>query len=524
VLDYLSEEVLTRQPAEVQQFLLHTSILERLSGPLCDAVMGQGGSQAMLEALDKANLFVISLDDERCWYRYHQLFAEVLRSHLNHTEPGLVPELHRRASEWYEQHGFIFEAVQHALAARDVELAARLIEPVALPITLYGQIYTVLGWMNALPETVVRTRPLLCVYNASLLTFTNQLEAAEARLREAEQGAQREVFAEQAQIIMGYVFTIRADIALFSSDIPKAVSLAQQALALLPEAEMIPRAGALATTIRAYLMSGDVTPATEHAVEAAVAFIPTSGNLFATVSSICLLARLHILQGRLRQAAATYAQVVQVVPRPEVLQTAFSSLFYYFGLGDLLCEWSDLDAAEQHLAQGMGLIKETLTIEPFVAMLGYSAMARLLQVRGNVPAAFTTLDGLVQLARQRHFPPPLMTQMAAARAQLELAQGNLASSIQWADSSSLSAEENDLPYPREREYLTLARVRIAQAREAPEGLSSMMSCIYWIDCSRMPRQKRAWAVCWKSSCCVRWLWMHKVIERALLLPWNGHLY
>ena len=288
-----------------------------------------------------------------------------------------MPELASPCQRLVRAARFPVEAVQHALAAPDVELAARLIEPMALPVTFHGQIYTVLGWLNVLPEALVRTRPFLCVYHALLLTFTNQLEAAEARLQEAERGVQKEISAEQAQIIMGYVLTIRGGIALFSGDIPQAVSLAHQALALLPEAEVIPRAGALATTIRAYLVSGDVTPASEHAVAAAVASIRTSDNLFATVSSICLLARLHVLQGRLRQAAATYTQVVQVVPRPEVLQTAFSSLFYYFGLGDLLREWNDLDAAEQHLAQGMALIKETLTVEPFVAMLGYSALARL---------------------------------------------------------------------------------------------------------------------------------------------------
>ena len=218
--------------------------------------------------------------------------------------------------------------------------------------------------------------------------------------------------------------------------------------------------GALATTIRTYLVSGDVTLAPEYEVAAADALIRASNNLFATVSSKTLLARLHVLQGRLRQAAATYAQVVQVVPRPEVLQTAFSSLFYYFGLGDL-------DAAEQHLAQGMALIKETLTVKPFVAVLGYSALARLLQARGNSREALATLDALARLAQQHHFLPHLMTRGAAVRAQLELAQGNLAAAIHWADSSGLSAGDNDLSYPREVEYLALARVRIAQARDGP---------------------------------------------------------
>jgi LuxR family maltose regulon positive regulatory protein len=470
VLDYLSDEVLARQDAAVQQFLLHTSVLERLSGPLCDAVTGQSGSQAKLERLERANLFVVPLDDERRWYRYHHLFAQMLHSHLRQAEPALLPELHRRASTWYEQHELPIEAVQHALAIPDAKLAAHLIEPIALPVAFQGQIDTVLGWLNALPETLVRTRPFLCVYYARLLTYTNQLEAAEELLQEAEQGIQEEVSASQAQIILGWVLDNRADITLFSGDIPQAISLAHQVLALLSKAQVFPHTSALATTARAYLVTGDVTSDTEHAVAEAVAFIRTSGNLFATVSSMTLLARLHVLQGRLRQAAAAYAQLVQVVPRPEVLHTAFSSLFYYFGLGDLLRECNELEAAEQHLTQGMALIKETLTVEPFVAMLGYTALARLQQARGNVPAALATLDGLAHLAKQRHLAPHLVTQREAVRAQLDLAQGNVVAAIRWADASGLTATDNDLSYPRESEYLTLVRVRLAHGRDDPAAL------------------------------------------------------
>src|SRR6266568_6095945 len=323
VLDYLSEEVLAQQPEEVQAFLLSTSILERLSGPLCEAVTKQEGGRTMLEALEHANLFVVALDDERGWYRYHHLFAEVLHRHLLQAEPTLPPVLHRRASAWYEQYDLPAEAVQHALAIPDVELAARLIEPIALAVAKQGQISTVLGWLNALPEALIRTRPFLCVYHASLLTFTNQLGAAEARLQDAERGTQMGMPAEQARTIQGWVLATRGDIALFSGDLPHAISLAHQACELLPEAEVIPPVGTLVTTIRAYLVSGDVTAATEHEFATAVALIRPSDNPFGAVSSIGLLARLHVLQGRLRQAAATYAQVEQAVPRPEVLHTLF---------------------------------------------------------------------------------------------------------------------------------------------------------------------------------------------------------
>ena len=464
VLDYLSDEVLERQPASVQQFLLHTCILERLSGPLCDAVTAQEGSQAMLEGLERANLFVVALDDERRWYRYHHLFAQALRSLLQQREPLSPPVLHRRASAWYEWHDLPVEAVQHALAIPDVELASRLIEPIALPIAFQGQIDTVLRWLKLLPEALVRTRPFLCVYYARLLTFTNQLEAAEELLQEAERCIQEKMPAEQAQVISGWVLSVRAGIAAFAGDFERPVSLAHQALDLLPETEVIPRAGAILAMARAYSVSGDVTPVTEHVVAAAVTLNRTLNNLFTEVSSICLLARLHVLQGRLRQAAATYGQVAQVVPRPEVLQTMYSSLFYYFGLGDLLREWNDLEAAEWHLVQGMAVINKTVTVDPSIAIRGYIALARLQQAQSNSREALAALDGLVQLAEQRHFAPHLMTQEAAVRARLELAHGNVAAAIHWADTSGLSANDDDLPYPREGEYLTLVRMRIAQVR------------------------------------------------------------
>ena len=469
VLDYLSDEVLARQPAPVQQFLLHTCLLERLSGSLCDAVTGQEGSKAMLEALERANLFVVALDDERDWYRYHHLFAEVLRRQLQQREPTLPPLLHRRASAWYERHDLPIEAVQHALAAPDAELAARLIEPIALPVAFQGQIYTVLGWLNALPEALVRTRPRLCVYYARLLTFTNQLEAAEARVQEAERGVQ-ELPAEQAQIILGWALGSRAAFAALSGDVERAVSLARQALTLLPEAEVFPRMGAIASTALAYQVSGDVTSVAEREVAAAVALTRTSDNPFAAVSSICLLAQLYVLQGKLRQAAATYEQVVQVVPRPEVLQTMYISLYYYFDLGDLLREWNDLDAAEWQLTQGMALVNETLTVDPPTAIRGYTALARLQQAQGNSREALATLDTLMHLAERRRFPPHLVTQVAAVRARLELAQGKLAAAIHWADTCGLSANDDDLRYPREGEYLALARVRIEQERESPTTL------------------------------------------------------
>ena len=171
----------------------------------------------MLEALDNANLFVVPLDDERRWYRYHHLFADMLRRRLQQAEPLLVPELHERASLWYERHDLPLEAVQHALAASDFGRAADLIEPIALSVAYQGQIYTVLGWLGVLPEALMHTRPFLCVYYARLLMFTNQLETAEELLQQAERRIQ-ELPAEQTQTLLGWVLSTRSGIACWRGE------------------------------------------------------------------------------------------------------------------------------------------------------------------------------------------------------------------------------------------------------------------------------------------------------------------
>ncbi|HEY3231123.1 MAG TPA: LuxR C-terminal-related transcriptional regulator [Roseiflexaceae bacterium] len=496
VLDYLCEEVLAQQDAPTLAFLLHTSILERLSGPLCDALLletmnaerrtmntiavdedsslivhsfGQSYSELILEALERANLFLIPLDDERRWYRYHHLFAEVLRSRLQRTQPLLVPELHRRASAWYAQHAMVADAVQHALAASDVEGAVRLIEQHALTVAGRGQTQTVLGWLNALPDTLVRARPALCIAHAvMLMLFTQQSQAAEARLQDAERLLQADTPAEQARMIGGWAALIRGNLARSTGDLLRTVALAHQALDLLPKAEVIGRTTALVYTAHAYQVSGDVRPASERLVAATVGPAQASGNLFSILRSRILLARLYVLQGRLRAAATIYEEAVRVIGGPEILQVLSSGPAHCFGLGDVLREWNSLDEAERHLSHGMRLLEGTTLVDADFITLGYTALARLQQARGQVSQAGATLDAFADLAQARHFVPQLVARMAAVRAQVELMQGNLASAVGWADASGLTAD--DAPhYPREQEYLTLARVRIAQRRRDPQG-------------------------------------------------------
>ncbi len=450
VLDYLVEEVFQGQPDNVQHFLLQTCILDHLSGPLCDAVRERDDSQILLEHLERVNLFLVQLDDERQWYRYHHLFAEALCSRLQKAEPMLVPELHRRASVWYEEHEQVVEAVQHALLAPDVERTARLIEQFAWLVWYSGQIQTVLGWLNTLPGPPAHTHKILTITHAGMMMLTNQFEAAEYRLQDAERSIQADTPAEQAQLILGWVALIRGDLARYTGDFARTAALARQALDLLPETEVIGRTSAMLHIAHTQLVSGDVTTIAERMVTAVVASAYDSGNSVAILRSITLLAQLQTLRGRLHQATEAYEEARYAVPEEEELRTLIGSPAYYFGLGDVLREQNNLDTAEYYLAQGMDLLRGTVAIIAEVIASGYITLARVQQAHGEYSQALATLDAYTQLAHQRTFVPHLIARGAAVRAQVELARGNLAAAIHWADTSGLSPFDDPWTIPVSR--------------------------------------------------------------------------
>jgi len=495
IVDYLATEVFTRQPAHIQTFLLHTAPLERMCGALCDAILGIGDwgpgtgdgasdsqssipnpqspipnsqaySQIILEELERANLFIVPLDGERHWYRYHQLFAEVLRARLSSGAPAeAIATLHRRASIWFEQQGERVEAVQHALAAEDWARAIHMIEQIGLSTMLPGQARTLLGWMSSLPAPRMRAHPSLEIIHASALMFANQLDAAEARLQDAERDAAGGASAEQARLIQGQAAAVRANLARFSGDIASCVVLARRALELLPETEFLHTVARL-NRASAYLADGNVTDAAEGLAVAAIPAVRSSGNPFTFLRSMTNLARLQALQGRLRIAAATYREAAHTAAGPGGLRVLIGSPAYYLGMGDLLREWNDLDRAEQHLAQGLEIIMETLAVDADDVSLGYLALARLQQARGDHAGARATLDTFADLARRRGFAPHLAARAAATQAQLGLAHGLLDAAGDWANTSGLGYDD-DIGYPREAEYLAFVRVRIAQARAEP---------------------------------------------------------
>ncbi len=473
VLDYLVEGVISRQSELVQDFLLRTSIVDRLCGPLCDAVLetpkvvGEGAgvlAQDMLEHLERANLFVEPLDAERRWYRYHALFGELLRLRLRQTRPELVADLHRRASAWHEQAGLPADAIRHALAGSDVDHAARLIERHALPLMYRGQSRLVLGWLDALPAGITHDHPYLALFHAVALAVTQDLDRAERYLQDIEHDLLPTLTSTQRRVFRGWVIGVRSFITLYVGDTERGVALARQALPLLPATEVI-RPPMLGVSAAEFLVSGDVGPATEHEVAALALPGKDLNNLYLTLRNIALLGRLHIMQGRLRQAAATYARAAGLVPGQSRVQDTIGGLTYRFGPGALLLERGELDAAERMLAQGRDALTDADLVLPADVLLGHAALAGVRQARGDGPGALAVMAEFTEVARRRNFVPSLLAQAAAVVARLRLRQGDLADAAWWAEGSGLQVGD-EVRYPREAEYLTLVRVRIAQGHAA----------------------------------------------------------
>ena len=469
VLTYLAEEVLERRPKGTLYFLLQTSILDRLCGPLCDAVTGRNDSQALLQKLEQANLFIVPLDDEGKWFRYHHLFADVLCARLQQTQPDLIPELHRRASPWYEQNGLMAQAVSHALAAQEFDQAARLIEQRSTAMWQRGEVTTLQNWLAALPPIIRRARPQLCLAQAWGALAVGQFAVVDASILEVEEAisplAEAEVKPLRAQ-----VDAIRSTLAGYRQDSAKAIELAHQALKHLPEGDHFLRGLTAFNLGRAYLSQGDLPAASQKLREAATLSL-NAGDLSTAGFALAALGAELQAQGQLREAAACYRQVIQAVQedgRPLPVTAAGGA---YVRLSRILYEWNQLEESAQCANQGIELSR------PFQAsgavFIGYLVLASILKARGDLPGAIDSWQNAETAVRSDGMLKAVLRMVTGVRAQLWLAQGNIAEAAQWA-----IAYESDLNLPatgdwpdvrqfgpmHDYEFLTLIRVRMAQAR------------------------------------------------------------
>jgi LuxR family maltose regulon positive regulatory protein len=473
VVDYLVEEVLARQPAHVQTFLLQTSILERLSGPLCDAVVlgdtdteDQAYSQLLLDQFERSNLFLVPLSDDRRWYRYHHLFAQALRERLGRGVGfERVAALHRRASAWFEQQGYLVEAVYHALEAKDWEHVACLIDGEGRYLLVRGQVQTVLDWLHALPQAFVQTRPSLIVTHAAALFCVNRLDAAEhtaTSLLSLD-------FQDERARTLGIAIGIRAYVAYFRGDLERWQHLSAQSLQVLQDTEATSRDFAQLHLAANFLLSGDVTTANERQLTKAVEVVRASSDLLTHFHAIVCLAEFRRRQGQLHQAAKTYSEVFDVAPELGGLEVLLNGAAYYFGFGVIQWEWNNQNDAEILLAQGRDLVCRGALVAAEAVAQGYLALAWLYQARGESTTAVSILDELDVLARDRSFAPHLNSRVSAARARLALMRGNGESALEWIDTCNFQ-QGDTLTYVHEFEYLAFVRVRIAQAQRtaAPE--------------------------------------------------------
>jgi LuxR family maltose regulon positive regulatory protein len=499
VLNYLVEEVLNQQTRAVQEFLLHTSILERLCGSLCDAVIGHSplvihtatGNQLfasnddgqlthdqshfMLEQLEQANLFLTPLDDEGQWYRYHPLFAEVLQHRLRQTEPEALPALHRRASVWYEEQGLLADAINHSWLAADVTRTVELIERVWQVMWNQGAVATLLHWVHLLPEGALNAHPSLSVSYAWALALAGQIEAAEAVLRLVETALQvaapDSVLAiSTADTMLGRAAALRAMIAARRGEPAQAIQLAQIALSQIPVDETLLRGNAYYALGLADQQRGAL-PEASAAFQEASRLSSAAGDTFLMIAARYHQARVWMMLGQLRMAAETYQQVLALATetgkRLPVVGLA------HVGYAEILYQWNKLATAADQVETGLALSPSSSLTYTDGPLHRFSVLARIRQVMGDREGAWAAIHIAKETAQQTGIALD-EEQAAALAALIHLRLGQLEEASQWAQHGAyLLADEEPCTYIHEFATLVLARVLLAQ--QHPDNVLSLLS-------------------------------------------------
>jgi LuxR family maltose regulon positive regulatory protein len=467
VVDYLISEVIERQPAHIQQFLLKTGILNLLTAPLCDAVTGQDDGRDSLARLEGANLFLISLDNRREWYRYHHLFRDLLRYRLQ-QEVGAegTKELHGRAAAWYARNGFIDDAIHHYLAAENFGRGGGLIESVAVNLIVRGQLRKVRTWLEALPDDFIRSRPLLCVCYAWVLNLAGQAAAVEPHLQDAERALSAASPTERKDI-EGLMNTVYAFLARRQGDIPSSIQYLRRAVASLALDNLMVRATVNLNLGFNYLITGQLALA-EGALQAARTDGKASGAVYVTLLAMAMQANTYVAQGKLGQAVQLFEEAIAAGLAQNRGQPFPPAGYAYAGLGQVLYERNDLDAAEGHLMQAVELAD--LMADWSMMRRGLLPLAWLRQMQGDNPAAQALWQqalNVVQQAESRRVEAQVMMHQArlwlAQAATSPLDQSTLAAAVNWA--KAYRESQPDLrSYPQALPLMTLAWVELAQDR------------------------------------------------------------
>jgi LuxR family maltose regulon positive regulatory protein len=461
VMDYLVDEVLNQQPDRVQEFLLRTSILDQLCGPLCDAVVLDplASGQDTLERIDRANLFLVPLDNERRWYRYHHLFAELLRQRLHHGAPSSageegsdVAELHRRASVWYEHNGLEVEAFRHAAAAHDVARAERLIEGEGLPLQFRGANTPVLNWLESLPTTALDATPSLWITYAWTLLFSGQHTAVEQKLQAAEAVLQGTEPAERINDLLGRIASMRATLAVIQDDAETIRAQSHRALEFLHPDNRLLRTATTWSLGYAYQLQGD-RAAASHAYADVIAAAKSLGDSIYTIAATINLAQVQESDNQLALATRTYRRVLQLAGDPPQPIACVAHL----GLARIAYQWNDLDSAQQHGQQCFDLTQQMESVATFPSYAVLLAHIRLAQ--GDELGAAAVLAEAEAFVLQHHFVRQ-MPEVAAAQVLTLLRQGHLAAAAHL-------AQTHDLPISQARVHLATRNSSTALATLEP---------------------------------------------------------
>jgi LuxR family maltose regulon positive regulatory protein len=468
VLDYLIEEVLEQQPESVQAFLLQTSVLTRLTGSLCDTLTGQDNGQATLEMLEHANLFIVPLDNERRWYRYHHLFADLLRQRLHTTQSALVPELHRKASQWCEKNRLIDEAVDHAFAAGDLVRAGYLVEELAEVLWERGEHVKLLGWLNRLSEEQLSAMPQIGIFHSWILHTTGREQAAEKRLQMVERaltsiadgvspGELNRIIHLDTVQLKSRASVVRARLAFRKGAIPNIIKFSRRALESLPENDLAWRGMAAMALGDSYVVSGDMNPAKE-AYSEAIRISEKGDNVYSVLYPSCKLGIILEYLGKLHQAEALYRELMTLVNSSGMSQSVMTGLLYALW-SEILCHWNDIDNAFRFASRGVELSEH----ENDVANLAWihNALAKVLFARGDLTRAKETILKLGKIAGESNVPPWIASTTAAWRARIWLTEGNLDAAQQWIQERLLNLDD-ELQFAREAEHIVFARILVAQ--------------------------------------------------------------
>jgi LuxR family maltose regulon positive regulatory protein len=460
IADYLMEEVLNRQPEHLHHFLLQTSILARLSGPLCDAVTQQENSQQMLNVLEKANLFVIPLDDERCWYRYHHLFADLLEQRLRTQQGDLVHELHRRASQWLAENGFKNEAVDHALVAQDYDQAARLIEVIAEIDWDRARESRLLQWFKKLPDDEVDANPKLCIFYARELFKSGYLDDAEKRLQAAEQMLESASISDvNKKGLLGRIAVIRAYMSARTGDVSGIVDFSNQALKLLPQRDLMWRSVAATTLGMGYgwAGAGDCVKA-QQAFSEAMKTSQASGNIYYHIFAGSCLGSVMLMRAKFKEATNICQQLLSLAINNGIEQTGIVGSLYG-NLGLILCEYNDVDEGIRLLNKAVELSEQGQ--DPVIMASCQISLLRGLIYRTDFAGAFKLMEKINERSSDFMLPPWITNTISALNVYMWIGSGNLNRAVQWVQERGLSVD-NTLDNLRELEYLALAHILFAQ--------------------------------------------------------------